>query len=147
MLNIALYQPDIPQNTAAIIRAYPCLRLKLEIIKPVGFVLNEKKLDRIYMDYLKDCEIFYHESFDTFVKSKKQKRIILFTTKTKNNYTKFTFNKNDTLLFGSESKGVSEAVHRTIKNKLNIPIKNNTRSLNLATSVAIASSEALRQFG
>ena len=99
------------------------------------------------MDYLKDCEIFYHESFDTFVKNKKQERIILFTTKTKNNYTKFTFEKNDTLLFGSESKGVSEEVHETIKNKLNIPIKNNTRSLNLATSVAIASSEALRQFG
>ena len=147
MLNIALYQPDIPQNTAAIIRTCACLGLKLEIIKPAGFVLNEKKLDRIYMDYLKDCEIFYHESFDTFVKSKKQKRIILFTTKTKNNYTKFTFEKSDTLLFGSESKGVSEEVHEIIKNKLNIPIKNNTRSLNLATSVAIASSEALRQFG
>lgn len=147
MLNIALYQPDIPQNTAAIIRTCACLGLKLEIIKPAGFVFNEKKLDRIYMDYLKDCEIFYHESFDTFVKSKKQERIILFTTKTKNNYAKFTFEKYDTLLFGSESKGVSEEVHRTINNKLNIPIKNNTRSLNLATSVAIASSEALRQFG
>ena len=147
MLNIALYQPDIPQNTAAIIRTCACLGLKLEIIKPAGFVLNEKKLDRIYMDYLKDCEIFYHENFNAFVKSKKKERIILFTTKTENSYTKFAFEKNDTLLFGSESKGVSQDVHNTIRNKLNIPIKNNTRSLNLATSVAIASSEALRQFG
>jgi len=145
MINIALYQPDIPQNTAAIIRTCACLGLKLEIIKPAGFILNEKKLDRIYMDYLENCEILYHESFEDFLNDKKDSRVMLFTTKSKNNYSNFKFKTQDTLLFGSESKGVSQTVHDVIKYKLNIPIKNNTRSLNLASSVAIASSEALRQ--
>jgi len=147
MINIALYQPDIPQNTAAIIRTCACLGLKLEIIKPAGFILNEKKLDRIYMDYLENCEILYHESFEDFLNDKKDSRVMLFTTKSKNNYSNFKFKTQDTLLFGSESKGVSQKVHDVIKYKLNIPIKNNTRSLNLASSVAIASSEALRQLG
>ena len=145
MINIALYQPDIPQNTAAIIRTCSCLGLKLEIIKPTGFILNEKKLNRIYMDYLKNCEITYHENFEKFIETKKVKDIILFTTKTNNQYYKYQFKKNDTLLFGSESKGVDQKVHNIIKNKLNIPIKKNTRSLNLTTSVAIAASEVLRQ--
>ena len=145
MINIALYQPDIPQNTAAIIRTCSCLGLKLEIIKPTGFILNEKKLNRIYMDYLKNCEITYHENFEKFIETKKVKDIILFTTKTNNQYYKYQFKKNDTLLFGSESKGVDQKVHNIIKNKLNIPIKKNTRSLNLTTSVAIAAAEALRQ--
>ena len=145
MINIALYQPDIPQNTAAIIRTCACLGLKLEIIKPAGFILNEKKLDRIYMDYLENCEILYHESFEDFLNDKKNSRVMLFTTKSKNNYSNFKFKAQDTLLFGSESKGVSQKVHDVVKYKLNIPIKNNTRSLNLASSVAIASSEALRQ--
>jgi tRNA (cytidine/uridine-2'-O-)-methyltransferase len=145
MINIALYQPDIPQNTAAIIRTCACFGLKLEIIKPAGFILNEKKLDRIYMDYLENCEILYHESFEDFLNDKKDSRVMLFTTKSKNNYSNFKFKTQDTLLFGSESKGVSQKVHDVIKYKLNIPIKNNTRSLNLASSVAIASSEALRQ--
>ena len=74
MFNIALYQPDIPQNTAAIIRTCSCFGLKLEIIKPIGFVLNEKKLKRVYLDYFKDCEILYHNSFDEFIKKKKTQR-------------------------------------------------------------------------
>lgn len=145
MINIALYQPEIPQNTAAIIRTCSCFGLKLEIIKPTGFIVNEKKLARIYMDYLKNCEIIYHESFDHFLNSKNKMRIILLTTKSKTPYYDFKFNENDTLLFGSESKGVALNVHQILKLKLNIPINNNSRSLNLATSVAIASSEALRQ--
>lgn len=145
MINIALYQPDIPQNTAAIIRTCSCFGLKLEIIKPTGFILNEKKLDRIYMDYLKNCEIIYHQNFESFIKEKKNQNIILFTTKSKVQYFKFRFKKDDTLLFGSESKGVDQKVHEIIKDKLNIPIKNEARSLNLASSVAIAASEAIRQ--
>ena len=83
MINIALYQPDIPQNTAAIIRTCSCFDLRLEIIKPVGFVLDEKKLKRIYMDYVKNCKIIYHKSFDEFMKIKRKGCIILFTTKSK----------------------------------------------------------------
>lgn len=145
MLNIALYQPDIPQNTAAIIRTCACFNLKLEIIKPTSFILNKKKLGRVYMDYFDACEIIYYESFDDFLEKKDRERVILFTTKTKKTYHTFQFKINDTLLFGNESSGVSEKVHRVIENKLNIPIQESTRSLNLASSVAIASSEALRQ--
>lgn len=145
MLNIALYQPDIPQNTAAIIRTCACFNLKLEIIKPTSFILNKKKLERVYMDYFDACKIIYYESFDDFLEKKDRERVILFTTKTKKTYHTFQFKINDTLLFGNESSGVSEKVHRVIENKLNIPIQESTRSLNLASSVAIASSEALRQ--
>ena len=145
MLNIALYQPDIPQNTAAIIRTCACLDLRLEIIKPTGFILNERKLERVYLDYLEKCKIKYYNNFDDFLVSKNIKNIILFTTKAKKKYYNYNFKKEDTLLFGSESKGVHQKVHVKIIQKLNIPIKVETRSLNLATSVAIGASEALRQ--
>ena len=145
MINIALYQPDIPQNTAAIIRTCACLDLRLEIIKPTGFILNERKLERIYLDYLEKCKIKYHNNFEDLLVSKNIKNIILFTTKSKKQYYKHNIKKEDTLLFGSESKGVHQKVHDKIIHKLNIPIENETRSLNLATSVAIGASEALRQ--
>ena len=145
MINIALYEPDIPQTTAAIIRTCACLDLRLEIIKPTGFILNERKLERVYLDYLEKCKIKYYNNFDDFLVSKNIKNIILFTTKAKKQYYNYNFKKEDTLLFGSESKGVHQKVHVKIIQKLNIPIKVETRSLNLATSVAIGASEALRQ--
>jgi len=145
MINIALYQPDIPQNTAAIIRTCACLDLRLEIIKPTGFILNEKKLERVYLDYLEKCKIKYHNNFEDFLVSKNINNIVLFTTKAKKQYYKHNFKKEDTLLFGSESKGVHQKVHDKIIQKLNIPIEVETRSLNLATSVAIGASEALKQ--
>ena len=145
MINIALYQPDIPQNTAAIIRTCACLDLRLEIIKPTGFILNERKLERVYLDYLEKCKIKYYNNFDDFLVSKNIKNIILFTTKAKKKYYNYNFKKEDTLLFGSESKGVHQKVHVKIIQKLNIPIKVETRSLNLATSVAIGASVSLRQ--
>jgi tRNA (cytidine/uridine-2'-O-)-methyltransferase len=145
LINIALYQPDIPQNTAAIIRTCSCLNSRLEIIKPTGFILNEKKLDRVYLDYLENCQIIYHESFEEFFETKNHENIILFTTKSKNRYYNHKFKKEDTLLFGNESRGVHQKVHDRIIYKLNIPINTETRSLNLASSVAIGASEALRQ--
>jgi len=145
LINIALYQPDIPQNTAAIIRTCSCLNIRLEIIKPTGFILNEKKLDRVYLDYLENCKIIYHESFEEFFETKNHENIILFTTKSKNRYYNHKFKKEDTLLFGNESRGVHQKVHDRIIYKLNIPINTETRSLNLASSVAIGASEALRQ--
>ena len=93
MINIALYQPDIPQNTAAIIRTCACLDLRLEIIKPTGFILNERKLERIYLDYLEKCKIKYHNNFEDFLVSKNIKNIILFTTKAKKQYYKHNFKK------------------------------------------------------
>ena len=145
MINIALYQPDIPQNTAAIIRICACLGINLEIIKPCGFFFDKKRMDRIYLDYLDNCKLKFYESYEDFIFKKKQSRLILITTKSHNNYTKFIFDKNDTLIFGKESSGVPKNIHDNIKNKLTIPMTKNVRSLNIASSVAIVGSEALRQ--
>ena len=145
MISIALFQPDIPQNTAATIRLCACLNATLEIIEPCGFQFDEKRLKSIYMDYYEKCKIVRHESFEIFFKSKKNKRIILLTTKAKKNYYNFKFKKSDTLLFGRESAGVPDSVHKTVGERLKIPISKNTRSLNIVTSISIVLSEALRQ--
>ena len=144
-INIALYQPDIPQNTAAIIRICSCLGISLEIIKPCGYFFDKKKLDRIYLDYLENCNLIFHESYDDFLLTKKKMRLILLTTKSNKSYTKFNYNENDTLLFGKESSGVPSFIHDNIEHKLTIPMNKNVRSLNIASSVAIVASEALRQ--
>ena len=142
---IALFEPDIPQNTAAIIRTCSCLGAKLEIIEPCGFLLNDKRFKRVVMDYMDEKDIKFYKSADDFFTSKKNQRIILMTTKAKLNYTKFKFEKNDTILFGRESAGVPEKVHKIVKSKLKIPMKKNMRSLNIASSVAIVLAESLRQ--
>ena len=144
---IALFEPDIPQNTAAIIRTCACLGVKLEIIEPCGFLLNDKRFRRVVMDYMDEKNIRFYKSSDHFFNSKKNQRIILMTTKASISYTKFKFDKNDTILFGRESAGVPRKVHEMIKNKLKIPMKNSKRSLNLSTSVAIILAESLKQTG
>ena len=142
---IALFEPDIPQNTAAIIRTCACLGAKLEIIEPCGFLLNDKRFKRVVMDYMDEKEIKFYRSFSHFFDSKKDQRIILMTTKASETYTKFKFTINDTILFGRESAGVPENIHQLIKYKLRIPMKNNKRSLNIASSVAIILAESLKQ--
>ena len=142
---IALFEPDIPQNTAAIIRTCACLGARLEIIEPCGFLLSDKRFKRIVMDYMNEKDIDFYQNADTFFNSKKDQRIILMTTKASISYTNFEFEKNDTILFGRESAGVPEKVHKIIKNRLKIPMENNKRSLNLASSVAIIIAECLRQ--
>ena len=144
-MHIALYKPDIPQNTAAIIRLSSCLGLKLHIVEPCGFNLNDSRFKRVVMDYIGFSKIFRYEDYNIFIKKNSKSRIILMTTKAKQAYNKFKFKKNDMLLFGRESAGVPEFLHKTIKNKLKIPISKKTRSLNVAMSVAIVASEALRQ--
>jgi len=146
-LKIALFEPDIPQNTAAIIRTCACLGAKLEIIEPCGFLLNDKRFKRVAMDYLNEKDIKFHKSAGDFFRYKENQRIILMTTKASISYTKFKFNINDTILFGRESAGVPTNVHKLIKNKLKIPMKNNRRSLNIASSVAIILAESLKQNG
>ena len=142
---IALFEPDIPQNTAAIIRTCACLGAKLEIIEPCGFLLSDKRFKRVVMDYMDEKEIKFYQSSEHFFESKKNQRIILMTTKASISYTKFEFSKNDTILFGRESAGVPERIHKMIKERLKIPMKNNRRSLNIATSVAIVLAESLKQ--
>ena len=144
-MHIALYKPDIPQNTAAIIRLGACLNLKIHIIEPCGFDLNDVRFKRVVMDYFGLSKIFRYVDYDKFLTKNKKKRIILMTTKAKKNYHKFVFKKNDILLFGRESAGVPESLHKSIKNKVKVPMNKKTRSLNVAMSVAIISAEALRQ--
>jgi len=144
-MHIALYKPDIPQNTAAIIRLSACLNLKVHIIQPCGFNLNDSRFKRVVMDYIGFSKISKYEDYDIFVKKNLKSRIILMTTKAKKSYHKFKFKKSDILLFGRESAGVPESLHKTIKNKLKIPISKKTRSLNVAMTAAIVTAEALRQ--
>tara|TARA_B100000965_G_C19407701_1_gene676222 strand:+ start:55 stop:522 length:468 start_codon:yes stop_codon:yes gene_type:complete len=142
---IALYEPDIPQNTAAIIRICSCLGANLEIIEPCGFLFSDKRFERVVMDYMDKKNIKFYKSYNEFFNSKINERVILMTTKAKKSYTKFNFKIDDTILFGRESAGVPEKIHNLIKIKLKIPMIKNMRSLNIASSVAITLAESLRQ--
>tara|TARA_B100001250_G_scaffold120923_1_gene102648 strand:+ start:1024 stop:1506 length:483 start_codon:yes stop_codon:yes gene_type:complete len=142
---IALYEPDIPQNTAAIIRTCACLGADLEIIEPCGFLLSDKRFKRVVMDYMDEKMIKFYSGVDEFLKTKSKERIILLTTKASKSYNSFKFKINDTLLFGRESAGVPKKIHGIIKNKLKIPMMKKKRSLNIASSVAIVLAENLRQ--
>ena len=145
LIKVALYQPDIPQNTAAIVRLCACLGARLDIIEPCGFFLSDKRFKRVVMDYINKCKIKSFKDFTEFKKDKKNERIILMTTKAKKKYFDFKFNKNDTILFGRESAGVPQLVHKSVDYKLIIPIQKKARSLNIVSSVAITLAEALKQ--
>ena len=142
---IALYEPDIPQNTAAIIRTCACLGAKLEIIEPCGFLLSDKRFKRVVMDYMDLEQIEFYQSSEKFFEKKQNQRIVLMTTKGSISYTKFKFKSDDTILFGRESAGVPERVHKIIEDRLKIPMNDKVRSLNIASSVAIVLAESLRQ--
>jgi len=142
---IALYEPDIPQNTAAIIRTCACLGADLEIIEPCGFLFSDKRFKRVVMDYMDEKIIKFYQSSEEFFNSKKDQRVILLTTKSTESYAEFKFESNDTLLFGRESAGVPDNVHNLIKHRLKIPMISDKRSLNIASSVAIILSENLKQ--
>ena len=144
---IALYEPDIPQNTAAIIRTCSCLGAMIEIIEPCGFMFNDKRFKRVVMDYLDEKMIKFYKNYDDFfkIKKKEKERIILMTTKASTPYSSFNFKITDTILFGRESFGVPEKIHKLVDNRLKIPLSFKKRSLNLASSVAIILAESLRQ--
>ena len=145
MINIALYKPDIPQNTAAIVRLSACLSLKIHIIEPCGFNLDDSRFKRVVMDYIKLSQIVRYSDFESFIKRNLKSRVILMTTKSKKFYHQFKFKKNDFLLFGRESAGVPNEIHEKIKDKLKVPLSGKARSFNVAMTVAIVSSEALKQ--
>ena len=144
---IALYEPDIPQNTAAIIRTCSCFDVMIEIIEPCGFMLNDKRFKRVVMDYLDEKMIKFYNNYDDFfkIKKKQKERVILMTTKASTSYSNFKFKNSDTILFGRESAGVPKKIHTLADNRLKIPLSFKKRSLNLASSVAITLSESLRQ--
>ena len=144
---IALYDPDIPQNTAAIIRTCSCLNVMIEIIEPCGFIINDKRFKRVVMDYLDEKMIRFYKYYDDFFQTKKKEkeRIILMTTKAQASYSNFKFKVTDTILFGRESAGVPEKIHKMVDKRLKIPLTFKKRSLNLASAVAISLAESLRQ--
>ena len=146
-MRIALFEPDIPQNTGNIFRLGACLGVPVDIIEPAGFILDDNRFKRASMDYIKYLDFKKHKNWDIFYKWSKKKlfRIILLTTKTNKNYTKFNFLNSDILLFGRESAGVPEYVHNSVNHKLTIPMQKGPRSINLSSSVAIVTGEAIRQ--
>ncbi len=145
MIGIALYKPDIPQNTASIIRLSACFNIDVHIIQPCGFNFRDPRFKRVVMDYMNIAKINNYEDFSSFKSKQSKSRIILMTTKASDSYSSFNFRKNDILLFGRESAGVPKNIHEQIDYKLKVPMNNKTRSLNVAITAAIVSSEALRQ--
>ncbi|MCP4933378.1 MAG: tRNA (cytidine(34)-2'-O)-methyltransferase [bacterium] len=149
-MHIALYQPDIPQNTGTILRMAACLDLHVDIIGPAGFNMSDRALKRAGLDYLDRAVFDLHEDFTTFVQSRIErdgKTLILATTIGTTSYLEHCFTRNDILLMGSESSGVPADVHELANARIKIPMQAGTRSLNLALSAAMIMGEALRQTG
>ena len=148
-LHIALYQPEIPGNTGAILRLAACFSATVDIIRPIGFELSDKTLKRAGMDYLEIAAIREHADFAAFETWRRGsgRRLVLMTKKAETPYTAFSFRRDDILIFGRESAGVPEDVRAVADAELRIPIRPEARSLNLGMSAAIALSEAVRQLG
>ena len=146
-MNIALFEPDIPQNVGTIIRLSACMNVKLHIIEPCGFPFSIKALRRSAMDYADIADVEQHKSWQHFNEAREKNglRLILLTTKTKNNYLDFSFQESDVLLVGRESAGVPKLVEEASNEKITIPMNESTRSLNVAISLAMVLGEALRQ--
>jgi len=144
---ICLFEPDIPQNTAAVMRTAACLGVPVEIIEPCGFAFDLRKMRRAGMDYLDQVALVRHISWQAFVdqQTESEGRLILATTKAARPYNQFQFQPGDCLLFGRESAGVPDRVHNAADHRIVVPIHPATRSLNLAATVAMITGEALRQ--
>lgn len=147
LFDIALYQPDIPGNTGAILRLAACLGVGVHIIEPAGFDLSDRTLKRAGMDYLEIAAMTRHLSWEKFEQARRadNRRLLLFTTSGDVPYTDFKYRPGDILLFGRETSGAPEAVHTAADARLLIPMPGGGRSLNLAMSVAMAAGEAQRQ--
>ena len=145
-MRIALYQPDIPQNTGAIMRLAACLGVALDLIEPAGFLLGDRRLKRVGMDYLDLLDLRRHRSWATFIEQRPPRyRLILLTTKGSVPYHRFVFEPDDILLLGRESAGVPDEVHAASDARLRVPMRHGARSLNVALAAALVLGEALRQ--
>ena len=147
MPDIALYQPDIPQNTGTLLRLAACMDVTLHLIEPAGFPLSDRALKRAGMDYIERAKLQRHMDWESFREWQlaEKRRLILMTTKGSRPYTQFAFKKDDLILMGRESSGVPEDVHQVTDARLLIPMKNGMRSLNMAVSTGMVLGEALRQ--
>jgi tRNA (cytidine/uridine-2'-O-)-methyltransferase len=148
-MQIALFQPDIPQNTGTILRLCACLNVAAHIIEPAGFPVSDRHFRRAGMDYLDQVTITHHDSWSKFEQWRHDEayRLVLFTTKAAGSYLDYRYNAADILLFGRESAGVPDDVAGAADARVVIPIKPGLRSLNVAMAAAMALGEALRQTG
>ncbi len=146
-MRLALFEPDIPQNTAAILRTAACLGVPVDIIDPCGFVFSDRHLKRVGMDYLDKVAITRHVSWAAFIETSglPPARLVLLTTGADTPYTDFRFYKGDILVVGRESAGATDAVHQACAASVGIPMADGTRSLNVAIAAAMVLGEALRQ--
>ncbi|TYC64586.1 tRNA (cytidine(34)-2'-O)-methyltransferase [Stappia sp. BW2] len=149
MPDIALYQPDIPQNTGTILRLAACMGVTVHLIEPAGFPISDAALKRAGMDYLERAAMVRHISFAAFDEWRRseRRRLILMTTKSDVPYADFTFHSDDILMMGRESSGAPEDVHALADARLTIPMAEGMRSLNVAVSTGMVLGEALRQSG
>ena len=146
-MRLALYQPDIPQNTGTILRLAACLGVAVDVIAPTGFDMTDRTLRRAGLDYLGHVEIVRHAAFADFEAARRERdsRLILLTTHAPTSYTSFSFEPGDTLMLGRESSGVPEVVHAAADARVRIPMRPGLRSLNIAVATAMVLGEALRQ--
>lgn len=146
-MRVALFEPEIAGNVGAVLRLGACLGVAVDLIEPMGFAWDDKRVRRTAMDYIDHVAIARHPGFDAFRAAIGARRLVLFTTRASQSPYDFAFRADDVLLFGKESAGVPDAVAEACDARLRIPIRPQVRSMNLATSAAIALSEALRQTG
>ncbi len=148
-IGLALYQPDIAANTAAVIRLAACLEAPLAIIEPCGFVWDRRRLSRVALDYLEQARLTRHASFAEFDAFRRAagRRLVLLTTRGEASYCEVSYAPGDVLLAGRESAGVPEEVHAVVDLAVRIPLAAGRRSLNVAVALAMVLGEALRQTG
>jgi tRNA (cytidine/uridine-2'-O-)-methyltransferase len=146
-MRVALFQPDIPQNTGTILRLCACLGVEAHIIEPAGFAASDRAFRRAGMDYLDHVRLMRHDSWNAFEawRRRQQTRLVLFTTRARTSYLEHVFAVGDVLMFGRESSGVDDEVHAAADARLAIPMRPPLRSLNVALTCALALGEALRQ--
>jgi tRNA (cytidine/uridine-2'-O-)-methyltransferase len=148
-MRLALFEPDIPQNTGTMLRLAACLSVAVDVIGPTGFDMTDRSLRRAGLDYLAHVDISRHDSFEAFDAARilRASRLVLLTTHSTMTYVNFSFRPDDTVLVGRESAGVPDAVHEAADARLRIPIRKGLRSLNVAVAAAIVLGEGLRQTG
>lgn len=148
-MRIALYEPDIPQNTGTILRTCACLGIEAHIIEPAGFPVTDRAFRRAGLDYLDQVVIVRHASFAAFAEWRREQglSLVLLTTAAERSYLEHRYTERDVLLLGRESAGVPQAVHDSADVRLRIPIRTGLRSLNIAMAAAMVAGEALRQTG
>lgn len=146
-MRIALFEPEIAGNVGAVMRLCACLGARVDLIEPLGFAWDDRRVRRAAMDYIDHVAVTRHASFAAFRQTLGQSRLVLFTTKTRQDAYGFAYQPGDVLLFGKESAGVPPAVAEAADARVRLPMRAEVRSLNLATSAALALGEALRQTG